>query len=232
MKYDYEINFKDINSQPYNIVRLIQPKTKVLDIGCASGNLGKYLRNNLHCFVDGIDINPEYKSSCEKKLDNFYLMDLNNKSILESFLKRNNYDFIILADIVEHLINPEELLNMLSNTTNASIICSLPNISFWEARLKLLLGIFKYEDSGIFDKTHLHFYNLPYARKILSSKFNIADESHSSWYTPLEKLLHLREIAIVKDLACQLRRILTKIWPNFYASQIIFLLQPKRILPD
>lgn len=229
MKYDYEPNLNDINSQVYNIIKFVEPNTRVLDIGCAIGKLGKYLKEQLHCYVVGIDVNPEYMTLCEKNLDEFYLLDVNNHSLLEDFLKKQKFDFIILADILEHLIDADGFLYKLSNLINKGeyVILSLPNISFWEARLKLFLGIFEYTETGIFDKTHLHFYNLYYARKILSKKFSILEESHSSWYTPMEKLLHLRKIPIIRKILYFVRHFLTLKLPNFYASQLIFLLQSK-----
>lgn len=231
MKYDYNMDFNDINSQPYNIAKFIKPKSRVLDIGCSAGRLGKYLREQLHCYVIGIDINPEYRSLCEKNLDEFYILDVNNFNLLEDFLKDRNFDFVILADILEHLIDADGFLRKLSNllSKNEHAILSIPNISFWEARLRLLLGIFEYKEAGIFDRTHLHFYNLYYARKILTCNFDIIDEAYSSWYLPLEKLLHLRKIPIVKKYLYYLRRFLTSILPNLYASQLIFLLKSDKI---
>ncbi len=234
MKYDYEMNFKDINSQVYNIVKFITPKSKVLDIGCASGRLGKYLKEQLHCSVVGIDINPEYKTTCENILDEFYLMDVNDFNLLKDFLEQNDFNFILLTDILEHLIDSDGFLYKLSNLINKGeyVVLSIPNISFWEVRFKLFLGIFEYSETGIFDKTHLHFYNLHYARKILSVNFNILEERYSSWYAPSEKLLCLRKIPIVKDLVYFIRRLLTAVLPNFYASQLIFLLQSKKAMDD
>ena len=157
-------------------------------------------------------------------------MDVNKFNLLEDLFKERKFDFVILADILEHLIDADSFLFKLSNliTKNEYVILSIPNISFWETRLKLFLGIFEYNETGIFDRTHLHFYNLYYARKILTCNFDIIDEAYSSWYLPLEKLLYLRKIPIVKKYLCYLRRFLTSILPNFYASQLIFLLQPKK----
>lgn len=230
MKYDYEMNFNDITSQAYNIVKFVNARSKVLDIGCATGKLGKYLKDKLNCYVEGIDVNPEYKNICGSNLDKFYLMDVNDPgdlNLLEKFLKEREFDFVILADIIEHLIDADGFLSILSNFTKGYVILSIPNISFWETRLKLLLGIFEYTETGVFDRTHLHFYNLYYARKILSQKFYILDESHSSWYTPLGKIITFEKIPILKNLLIYVRRFLTLLFPNFYASQLIFLLKSK-----
>jgi cyclopropane fatty-acyl-phospholipid synthase-like methyltransferase len=41
------------------IARQIAPGTKVLDVGCAVGELGRYLTEKKQCLVDGIEINPQ-----------------------------------------------------------------------------------------------------------------------------------------------------------------------------
>jgi len=228
MKYDYEMDFNDINSQVYNIRKFIKPKTRVLDIGCAAGRFGKYLKDKLSCYVTGIDKNCEYRALCEKNLDEFYILDVNNTNLLKNFLNQRQFDFIILADVVEHLIDDKNFLSLLSNLTKAYIIISIPNISFWEIRLKLFFGFFEYTEFGILDKTHLHFYNLYYAKKILRENFFILDESHSSWYTLSEKMLYLQRIPVIKKIAYHIRHLLTLLFPNFYASQLIFLLTSKR----
>ena len=37
-------------------------------------------------------------------------------------------------------------------------LISVPNIANWEARLKLLFGVFGYTDSGVMDRTHIRFF--------------------------------------------------------------------------
>jgi len=42
----------------------------------------------------------------------------------------------------------------------------VPNIVNWHSRLTIFFGKFEYSDSGVFDRTHLHFYNLNSAMKL------------------------------------------------------------------
>ena len=70
------------------------------------------------------------------------------------------YDYIIFADVLEHLPRPDLLLKdtlkYLKKT--GTIIISLPNIARIEIRLQLLMGNFDYTYGGILSEDHLrHF---------------------------------------------------------------------------
>ena len=61
---------------------------------------------------------------------------------------KEDYDFIILADVLEHLVNPFEFIHELSKNISAKtkIIISVPNIAFGAVRIALLNGNFDYVD--------------------------------------------------------------------------------------
>lgn len=73
----------------------------------------------------------------------------------------NKYDVIILADVLEHLFDPKRIIERLipSLKKEGLIICSIPNIRHFKTFYKIFIrGTFKYEDSGLFDFTHLRFF--------------------------------------------------------------------------
>ena len=78
------------------------------------------------------------------------------------------FDFIILGNVLEHMIEPEVVLGRLKKhlSENGFLIYSVPNIVNWHSRLTIFSGKFEYADRGIFEKTHLRFYNLNSARKL------------------------------------------------------------------
>jgi len=51
------------------------------------------------------------------------------------------------------------------------LIMVVPNVMNWRNRWKLLLGKFEYAESGIMDKTHLHFYTFHTAARYLMDPF-------------------------------------------------------------
>ncbi len=179
----------------------------------------------------GVDINHEYEAFLLDRLDDFIVCDVNKGEELKSIIKSGDYDYVILADIIEHLLDPGSFLKNLAEIINEEkVIISLPNICFWAQRIKLLFGKFEYQDTGILDRSHLHFFNLFSARKELSCYFDIDREAYACWYTPLEKILS--KLMLGKRLAGlssfkKIKGILVPIAPNFYSSQIIFLLRKK-----
>ena len=52
------------------------------------------------------------------------------------------FDYIILSEIIEHLPDPESLLNALRPVARKGIIVSIPNTGYVYHRLRLLLGRF------------------------------------------------------------------------------------------
>jgi len=83
-------------------------------------------------------------------------------NIEKIILKYNNFfDVIILGDVLEHLIDPWTTLKKLKLylKDDGIIVASIPNFLYYtNLRTILLDADFKYEDSGILDKTHLRFF--------------------------------------------------------------------------
>jgi len=69
------------------------------------------------------------------------------------------FDFILCADIIEHLRDPQHfLLDLLPHfTSGGRLIASLPNSGNLYFRLNVWVGRFPAHDRGLFDRTHLHF---------------------------------------------------------------------------
>lgn len=79
------------------------------------------------------------------------------------------FDLCVVADILEHLVLPENALSKLKIPLkkDGRILVSLPNVANVYVRLNLLFGRFPYYRKGILDSTHLHFYTLTSMRRLL-----------------------------------------------------------------
>lgn len=174
----YDVNRK--NDSHIAVVEEIKEKSTVLDIGCASGIIGRLLTKYKECTVDGIEYD---KTACEvAKKKNIY-RDVFNFSIIEdeseSFLKfktlNRKYDYIIFADVLEHLVEPWKALITASKFLNKKgiIIISIPNISHIDIIKGLINNEFNYTELGILDKTHLRFFTPSSFNDMIK---NIADE--------------------------------------------------------
>lgn len=85
---------------------------------------------------------------------------------------RGYFDCIILADVLEHLEDPLSTLRRLRGylSPKGIVVASIPNVRYYGVINMLVEGRWKYEDSGILDRTHLRFFT----RKEMESLFRDA----------------------------------------------------------
>lgn len=166
---DPELEFKKIDPHsPHSIVLdLVAANSSVLDVGCNTGYIGKYLIENKNCTCDGIDYDVQFLQKAKGKgYRNTYQLDLYKSD----FHLSPEYDVILFIDVLEHLPNPYRILKKLTLENLApggiAIIC-LPNIARLEYRVRHLLGKFEYEKSGIMHQDHLRFFTKKSAQKMM-----------------------------------------------------------------
>ncbi|HUC95705.1 MAG TPA: class I SAM-dependent methyltransferase [Candidatus Saccharimonadia bacterium] len=131
---------------------------KVLDIGCSSGNFDTIIMDRKNATVDGVELNKEDARIAATKLRKVF-----NINVETDDLKAidTNYDVIYLGDVIEHLVDPSYVLEKLKHNLNKRgvVIFSIPNMAHISVRLMLLSGKFEYGETGLLDKTHLHYYD-------------------------------------------------------------------------
>ena len=148
----------------------ISSGSNVLDIGCAQGYLDEYLLKELKCEVYGIDLEKEAAKKAKKFCKDVLIGDV-EEILKKGFPWKITFDYILLGDILEHLIDPEAALRRLKTylKPNGVIIISLPNIAYLPVRLNLLFGKFEYTNVGIMDSTHLKFFTRNSMNKMFES---------------------------------------------------------------
>ncbi len=187
-RYKQNIENLDNNTSHIQILDKIPDGSKVLDVGCACGDLGAYLFYHKHCSVYGLEYDKE--SIAAANGTNAYMhveqTDLNTlEDIPESIPKP--FDRIIFGDVLEHLNNPEQVLRrfipLLSN--GGRVVISLPNITHGSITLQLLENKFTYGDSGILDKTHVRFFTRESIASLTASLgLKISSATRSIWDLP------------------------------------------------
>lgn len=147
------------------IISMIGKRWKVLDVGCGVGNLGKRLKEELNCYVVGIEVDEEAAKAAQKFYDEVIVTNVEGLGELKP---HRCFNAIIMADVLEHLKRPDILLIKLKPYLRPEgyVIASIPNIARLEIRLKLLFGKFEYQETGILDKTHLRFFTLNTAKNL------------------------------------------------------------------
>ena len=164
-----EYEFKAFKySSHYWILKILEPekaRLKILDVGTASGYFGKILRGKGHS-VSGIENDAAAAEKAKGYYDSFQLADLESYE----FPFRREFDYILFADVLEHLRDPAAVLRKCLPALKESgkIVISVPNVANLAVRLSLLFGRFDYMDRGILDRTHLRFFTLRSLHKMLS----------------------------------------------------------------
>lgn len=168
-KYDFELDMKTANSNS-TILNAIKPGSTVLETGCAHGRMTKYLKEQLNCVVDIAEIDEESGTVASQWAEFAFLGEEGNIEDSEFWGKvRPNYDYIIFADVLEHLVNPEKVLLAAKKATNAesSIWVSIPNIAYNGIIIDLINDQFTYRDTGLMDNTHLRWFTMNSLEKMV-----------------------------------------------------------------
>lgn len=171
------MNYENKDFSYYSNVRkdLVNLITKsngliVLEIGAAYGETLFYLKkNSIAIEAVGIDLFEDPDKSRYKKIDRFVFGNIEELDFKEY---ENYFDLILLPDVLEHILEPKKTLEKIKHflKKDGEIIVSMPNIRHYSAFVKIFFkGDFKYEESGIFDYTHVRFYCKKNIQELLQS---------------------------------------------------------------
>ena len=144
----------------------------VLDVGCAVGENGKYLKDKkIASDVWGIEYSLKMGEVARKNIDNVIVGDIQSESVIDQ-IPDDYFDYLLFGDVLEHLIEPWDVLNKLSAKLkkNGRVIISVPNIGHFDSFISIFLKkTFPRNQRGIFDKTHLRFFAESDLKDLLSS---------------------------------------------------------------
>jgi hypothetical protein len=98
------------------------------------------------------------------------------------------------------------------------LLVIIPNLFFWQDRLKLLRGIWNYADSGTFDYTHLRWYTKDSLSHLVCSQGLTQDYFKADGWIPLPGLKFL----IGSKLRQKVNQLAGKWWPGLFGQQLIF----------
>jgi 2-polyprenyl-3-methyl-5-hydroxy-6-metoxy-1,4-benzoquinol methylase len=175
-KYETKLNLDDRSSSHALIIELLGLDKRVLDVGCATGNLAEVLAGR-GCRVTGIEIDPEAARQAEKHCERVIVGDVESLD-LGAELDEADFDVIVFGDVLEHLKDPLQTLRRFKPflQTEGYVIASIPNIAHGSVRLALMQGRFRYRSLGLLDDTHLRFFTRETVEQLFDDAgFLIAD---------------------------------------------------------
>lgn len=166
------------------ILKKIQPGTTVLEFGPAYGRMTRFLNEELGCHVSCIELNPKAEDTLKKFADKVVIGNIEDYHWTTEF-KKKFFDYIIFADVLEHLADPAKVLCTVAPFLKESgtIYISVPNIAHNAIVESLYYNQFNYQESGILDKTHLRFFTKSSLEKMISSVNLLVSSKQATYYS-------------------------------------------------
>ena len=162
MLYVRKINLKNRNDSNVLLYEMTEAGSRVLDVGCACGDLSALLAERKNCRCVGLEADKEGVEVCRKRrvFDEVLQIDLNNFAAADYPRFRQSFDVIVCGDVLEHLRQPAAVLSELKLLLKPGgyFLVSLPNAAHASIKAGLLLNDWSYTELGILDKTHLRFF--------------------------------------------------------------------------
>ena len=128
----------------------------VLEIGCAEGAFSSYLNSGAELW--GVEMNSSVAEVARHKMHQVLAgayMDV------ADLLPDYYFDLIICNDVIEHMPDCDDFLDAirLKIAAGGYLVGSVPNVRYYRNMWSLVVGKdWKYEDSGILDRTHQRFF--------------------------------------------------------------------------
>lgn len=211
-----------INDGNKDVAKLVTlQKSRVLDVGCGSGTLGKILTESGHD-VDGITISVDEYEIAKIYLNNTFIHNL--ETGLPDSIEAQTYDYVICSHVLEHIVYPSRLLQdiLIVLKQGGILIVALPNIMHYKSRAKLAIGKFDYEDAGLWDYTHVKWYTFDTAKKLfLEHGFSIelamvtGDLPFNSFFSKI----------FSNKISSKIFKLLTKVSKGFFGYQLLFMVK-------
>ena len=141
------------------LASLVRNQATVLDLGCGSGALGQHLSETLGCTLDGVTLSEAEATHARPHYRRVVVDNLESCDLVITF-SGIRYDFIVCADVLEHLSRPEKVLEACRQLLqpDGQLLISVPNAGYSGLIAELLEGEFLYREEGLLDRTHLRFF--------------------------------------------------------------------------
>ena len=191
---------------------------RVLEIGMGDVSLIKKM-SAMGATVDAIEMDPVAFELARPHCRAVYQQNVEK---MEKIDLKDQYDFVLMADVLEHLKNSELVLSKAKTylKTGGMLIVSVPNVANIYVRLNLLVGRFPYHSRGILDRTHVHFFTLKSAEQMLiRTGWVIVDKDVTSMPIGIVFPFLLRRPL---NYILNLLHSVTKMWRGLFAYQGIF----------
>ena len=127
---------KESSPDLLSIARLVPNGSRVLDLGCGTGELLAHLIRERGCSGYGVEIDDSNVQACVDRGVN--VIQLNLEEGLSLF-GDSSFDVVLQIDTLQHLHNAEIMLRETARVGRLGIV-AFPNFGHWPNRLAVLRG--------------------------------------------------------------------------------------------
>ncbi|MEI6597225.1 MAG: class I SAM-dependent methyltransferase [bacterium] len=190
---------------------------KLLDVGCGLGFFVKKVNNYKDWQATGYEIS---KTAVDFATNELKLTNILCGKVEEADFPKNYFDIITLWDVIEHIPDPDKILNYISSILKQGgfLFIHTPNanIQLFKARFKKLLYGMKPEKHYLEANDHINIYTAKSISMVLKRhNFKFID------------FVHLHPIQSVSGSKNRLNIAIKNLWFNF--SRIFYQLSFKKI---
>ena len=151
------------------ILKYIQAKDRVLDLGCGDGSLLEQLIIQRSIVGYGLDLDEDNISQCIQK--GLSVFQGNIDEGLNEF-KDKIYDVVILSQTLQQIKNPLFVMEEMCRVSKIGIV-TFPNFAHWRCRWQLLRGEIPKSEALPYD-----WYNTPNIRVVSLKSFRRVCKEH------------------------------------------------------
>lgn len=140
----------------------------VVDVGCGTGALGAaFKRRNPTVRYIGIERDAAAATVARGRLD--LVLEADAEAVELPLRPGEAVDCLIYGDVLEHLVDPWATLRRHAAllAEDGVVLACVPNVENWQVLDVLLRGGWRYEETGLFDQTHLRWFSLETTRQAL-----------------------------------------------------------------
>ncbi|MBP6338415.1 MAG: methionine biosynthesis protein MetW [Vitreoscilla sp.] len=180
------------------IASLVPEGSRVLDLGCGTGELLAYLQKHRGCSGYGVELDDANLLACARRGVN--VIQFNLEEGLQLF-QDQSFDVVLQLETLQHLRNAELMLRETARVGRIGIV-SFPNFAHWPNRLAVLRG------------------RMP-VTKALPYEWYDTPNIRVGTYADFEVLAGKNGLSVIDSFGLQAGEVVRQ-WPNLMASVALF----------
>ncbi len=183
------------------IIDLIEPKAKILDLGCGDGTLLSLLIEKKQCKATGLELDEKLVFECLKKGLTVSQADFDTS--LADF-SNGRFDYVILNESLQQVLHPREVI-LEALRVGKKVVIGIPNFCHIHSRVQIFFG----GKVPVTSKLPYEWYDTPNLRFLALKDFHRFCKAHS--------IKILKEVGITDTGVVTFR-------PNLFANIGVYLL--------